>query len=158
MTKKVMIKHNPYGDTRTAPKDTTYKQFQKANSRHIKEVDQVLCLLAHCLRYQGLSHDRTKKEFERDFFNDFKLAQEGKINFTEGQWYQRHVHIERHHPESFCHDDINLLDILETIVDCVCAGKARSGKIRDIKIDTDILVKAVNNTIDLINKMTELKE
>ena len=49
------------------------------------------------------------------------------------------------------------LDIIETIVDCVCAGKARSGEIRSLEFDAEILNKAVNNTIKLIDEMTEVE-
>ena len=52
---------------------------------------------------------------------------------------------------------INLLDVIEMIVDCVCAGKTRSGAVRDLEISTDILEKALKNTVKLVDGMTEVK-
>ena len=69
-----------------------------------------------------------------------------------------HIDKERHHPTSKCHDDINLLDIIEMIVDCVCAGKARAGEVRQMEINDEILKKAFDNTVKLIDDITEVKE
>ncbi len=44
------------------------------------------------------------------------------------------------------------------IVDCVCAGKARSGKVRPLEINDAILKKAVENTTKLIDNITEVEE
>ena len=44
------------------------------------------------------------------------------------------------------------------ISDCVCAGMARSGEIRDLEIDSDILNRAVQNTAKMIKDMIEVKE
>jgi len=43
------------------------------------------------------------------------------------------------------------------IVDCVCAGKARSGEVRPIEINDEILKKAVANTVKLIDENTEVE-
>ena len=74
------------------------------------------------------------------------------------EWYQLHIRAERHHLLSHCQDDVNLIDVLEMISDCVCAGMARSGEIRDLEIDSDILNRAVKNTAELIESMIEVKE
>lgn len=69
-----------------------------------------------------------------------------------------HIKKEKHHPTSYCHDDINLLDIIEMIVDCVCAGKARAGEVRTMEINDEILKKAFENTVKLIDDITEVEE
>lgn len=74
-----------------------------------------------------------------------------------GEWYQLHVNSERHHLLSRCPEDVNLLDVVEMIVDCVCAGKTRSGEVRDLEISTDILEKALKNTVKLVDDMTVVK-
>lgn len=71
------------------------------------------------------------------------------------EWYQLHINKERHHLLSRCPEDVNLLDVLEMVVDCVCAGMARSGDVYPIEINDDILNKALSNTIELIKNMTE---
>ena len=66
--------------------------------------------------------------------------------------------IKRHHLLSRCPDDVDLLDVIEMIVDCVCAGKARSGEVRPLEISDDILRLAVENTVKLVDNLTEVEE
>lgn len=80
-----------------------------------------------------------------------------KFDFVLGNWYQLHVNTERHHLLSRCPEDVNLLDVVEIIVDCVCAGKTRSGEVRDLEISADILEKALKNTVKLVDDMTVVK-
>lgn len=148
--KTIHIKKNPNGDTRTAPKNVTYEQFQKANDMHRDDVRKVMYYLAFLIEKAGETHDFTKKLEERDFYKDFLSTMNDGTNFVEGEWYQRHIINERHHLLSHCPDDVDLLDVLEMIADCVCAGMARSGEVRDLEISTDILEKAVQNTVKLI--------
>ena len=44
------------------------------------------------------------------------------------------------------------------IADCTSAGLARSGSVREITIDKDVLYKAFQNTCELIKEMCELKD
>lgn len=111
--KPILIRKNPNGDTRTAPKGITFKQFAKANDFHIGDVKAVMERLSGMIYAAGKRHDHTKKENEREFYDDFTATMNDGADFVNGTWYQRHVHTERHHPLSYCHDDINLLDILE---------------------------------------------
>ena len=154
----IKIKRNPNGDTRTVEKPASFKDFHKANIEHIETVNKVMRLLAAMLSNQGFYHDHTKLEYEDEFYENYLDAIINKKDFISNTWYQKHVHEEKHHPFSYCHDDINLLDIIETIVDCVCAGKARSGKIRSLEFDEEILKKAVANTVKLVDEMTEVEE
>lgn len=157
MAHKIIIHKNPNGDTRTAPKDIAFEQFEEANSSHINDVDEVMNAIASKLRSNGLIHDWTKKSEESMFYRDFlETLNDGK-DFVSGEWYQLHVNTERHHLLSRCPDDVNLLDVIEMIVDCVCAGKTRSGEVRDLEISTDILEKALKNTVKLVDDMTVVK-
>ena len=92
------------------------------------------------------------------FYRDFVNTQENGADFVNGEWYKLHVKAERHHLLSNCPDDVNLIDVLEIIVDCVCAGLARSGDIRDLEINSEILDRAVKNTAKLIKGMIEVVE
>ena len=154
---KIKIKHNGYGDTRSAPKDTTFEQFHEANMSHISDVDRVMYLLSCMMRIQGEHHDWTKLKYEQLFYDNFVNAMNHGTDFVNDKWYQLHIEKEKHHPFSKCHDDINLLDIIETIVDCVCAGKARTGEIRPLEFNEEILEKAVKNTVKLIDDITEVE-
>ena len=154
---KVTIYKNPNGDTRTAPKNITFEQLQEANNSHIADVGNVMITLSEKLKENGCKHDWTKKSEERMFYRDFLATMNDGADFVSGEWYQLHVNTERHHLLSKCPDDVNLLDVIEMIVDCVCAGKTRSGEVRDLEISTDILEKALKNTVKLVDDMTVVK-
>ena len=47
-------------------------------------------------------------------------------------------------------DDVNLIDVLDMVIDCVMAGMARTGQVYPLKIDPDVLMKAFNNTVELL--------
>lgn len=154
----IKIRKNPNGDTRTAPKDVTFEEFAEANDSHISDVRRVLQYLGKVFEFAGESHDYTKKSYELEFYNDFKDTLENGSNFVEGNWYTLHIYMERHHLLSRCPDDVDLLDVIEMIVDCVCAGKARSGEVRPLEISDDILRLAVENTVKLVDNLTEVEE
>ena len=123
---------------------------------HKEDVRQVMHYLAYCTNRAGLQHDHTKKSGEKFFYDDFLSAMNENTDFVKGQWYQMHIHTERHHLFSRCPDDVNLIDVLEMIADCVCAGMARSGEVRDLEISSEILERAVKNTVELIVKEIDL--
>lgn len=154
----IKIYKNPNGDSRTAPKDVSFEDFQKANDMHKQDVMNVMNTLSYMIMQQGRLHDYTKKTDERMFYNNFLSAINNGTDFVNDEWYQLHVNIEKHHLLSKCHDDVNLLDVLEMIVDCICAGKARSGEVRSLEINDEILRKALNNTVQIVNSMIECSE
>ena len=154
----IEIKKNPNGDTRTAPKGITFEEFQEANDMHIYDVASVMYELSKMVDSAGEHHDCTKKSQERMFYRDFVNTQENGDDFTKSEWYSLHTKAERHHLLSCCPEDVNLIDVLEMIADCVCAGMARSGEIRDLEINPDILNRAVQNTAKLIKDMIVVEE
>lgn len=155
--KEIEIYRNPNGDTRTAPKGITFEQFQEANDGHRIDVQRVMYELSCELSSNGMKHDWTKKKYEKMFYSDFLETMCGGIDFTSGEWYQMHINTERHHLLSACPEDVNLLDVIEMIVDCVCAGKTRSGEIRGLEISPEILKKAMDNTVKMVDNMTVVK-
>lgn len=154
----ITIKKNPNGDTRTAPKDVSFEQFQEANDSHKHDVSAVMGDLAMKLCDVADMHDFTKKSQERMFYRDFLSSMNEGTDFTDSEWYKLHVKAERHHLHSHCPEDVNLIDVLEMLVDCVCAGMARSGEVREIFVDDDILRSAVSNTVELIKSMIVVQE
>lgn len=156
---KIEIKKNPYGDSRTAPEDVDFISFSEANDSHRSDVRRVMERIADMVKETGKNHDWTKTGiYEIDFFRDFMANLAGKQNFTDGAWYPMHVTTERHHLLSYCPDDVNIIDVLEMIVDCTLAGLTRSGTVRPVEIDSEILKKAVDNTVELIKNNVELVE
>ena len=148
----IIIDRNPNGDTRTASKDVTFEQFQVANDMHREDVRQAMKYFAYLINHAGLKHDHTKSSEEKLFYRNFLSTINDGTDFVKDEWYQMHVNTERHHLFSRCPDDVNLIDVLEMIADCVCAGLARSGEVRDLEIDPEILERAVKNTVDLLVK------
>ncbi len=153
----ITIKKNPNGDTRTAPKGITFEQLQEANDMHREDVKHVMQEFSKRIAYAGEQHDYTKKTQEQMFYRDFVNAQENGTNFADGEWYQLHTKTERHHLLTNCPEDVNLIDVLEMIVDCTCAGLTRSGEVREIVIDDEILRKAVQNTTELIKSFVSVE-
>ncbi|MBZ9693284.1 DUF5662 family protein [Clostridium sp. M14] len=154
----IKIYKNSNGDTRTAKKDVSFKEFQQANDMHRRDVKNVMKELAYKIMDIGFSHDITKKTDEELFYNNFISTINEGTDFVNNDWYQLHISKERHHLLSNCPKDVNLLDVIEMIVDCVCAGMARSGDVRDVEINEEILNKALKNTVTLIKNMIECSD
>lgn len=153
----IKIKKNPNGDTRTAPKNVSFEEFQEANNMHISDVSIVMYEISRMVYDRGINHDHTKKSQEKLFYENFLSTMNEGTDFTKDEWYQIHTKTERHHLLSNCPNDVNLIDVLEMIVDCICAGLTRSGEVRPVKINDDILHKAIDNTVELIKSMVEVE-
>jgi hypothetical protein len=106
---------------------------------------------------RGIKHDFTKIRNFEEFYEQFHRAQEtGKWGTG---WYDDiHIVEERHHLNDRCPDDVNLIDVLEMLCDCVMAGLARSGKYREEEPNAEILVKAYKNTAKLLCDVTEVDD
>ena len=151
---KIEIRKNPYGDSRTAPKDTDFISFSEATDWHRSDVRKVMVCIADMIKEAGKNKKKKKTgEYEIEFFRDLKAALDGKQEFIDGTWWPMHVTAERHHLLAHCPDDVNLVDVLEMIADCTLAGLTRSGTVRPVEINDEILKKAVDNTVQLIKKI-----
>ena len=156
---RIIIKRNTNGDTRVAKKIPTFYEFLDANTSHIEDVKNMMGAIAHVISDAGRKHDWTKikEPYRSNFYRDLCNTIEGRIKFEDGQWNEDHYALERHHLLKRCPDDVNLIDVIEMICDCVCAGMARSGEVRDLKISEDILIKAVKNTVEMCKEAVILK-
>ena len=157
----IRIKTNKLGDTRTATHIPSISQFEQANRLHQEDVKNMMRAIASEIRDRGLVHDFTKttESLKSLFYRELCATIEGKMDdFTAGNWYSEHCTYERHHLNVRCPDDVNLIDVIEMLCDCVCAGMARSGEVRPVEIDADILEKAVQNTITMLTDAIEIVE
>ena len=136
------------------PKKFTLKECNKELFLFAQSVKSIASRLEHA----GEIHDWTKKEREKQFYDSFTAAKEKGLDFKKDAGYKYHVTTERHHIASHVAKDINLIDVIEMISDCCCAGLARSGKIYDIDIKPDVLMKAFNNTVQLTKDSIKLDE
>lgn len=158
MEDKIIIKKNPNGDTRTAKGEVSFEEFAHANDMHINDVKNIMDFYADLCKYNGENHDFTKKKYEKQFYDEFVYSRMNNVKFTESEWYKNHIKEERHHINSFVHNDVDLFDVLEMIADCTSASLARSGNVREITIDKDVLYKAFQNTCKLTKNMCKLVE
>ena len=159
--RKVYLVKDPNGDTRTAPEGVTFEEFKRANRRHIRDVEEVMASLSSEIYARGEKHDFTKVSREAEFYRDFeKVMYNPGTNFTDLPWYKMHVIAERHHLNNNVPEDVNLIDVLEMIVDVVCAAKARRGNDAtiSINIDNEVLNKAVMNTALMLDGAIEVKD
>lgn len=154
----IKIKRNTNGDTRVATKIPTYGELKRANESHIEDVNNVMLFMSEQIQLAGLNHDFTKRTHSGVFYDDFCDTLEGKADFTELEWSKLHYATERHHLNRRCPDDVNIIDVIEMIADCTCAAAARSGTEPTINIDSEILQKALQNTIKLISDKIEIVE
>ena len=161
MMKRIKIKRNTLGDTRTATRVPTFYEMVDSNKSHIEDVSNMMNRIAEMIRLAGVNHDFTKR-FDPEkslFYRELCATIEGKIdNFINGEWYPMHCKTERHHLNEYCPDDVNLIDVLEMICDCVSAGLARSGSVRPVEIDADILKRAVDNTVNMLVEVTDVED
>lgn len=129
-------------------------QLQRSSETHILDVCQALDLFRDILDDAALSHDCDKltrlDHFHSDFVTGFK---------TTG-WWDNHRKITRHHLQAAdgVPDDVNLLDVLEMIADCVMAGMARSGSVYALAIPPDVLKQAFDNTVEMLKGQVIVKD
>lgn len=154
----IEIKPSPTADTRTCDfANTTQETLLNSSRQHIEDVQTGLAFFVMKILEASRAHDRDKitdiAGFHRDFVKGF-----AKPDYVE--WWTAHRQLNRHHltyPDGV-RDDVNLIDVLDYIVDCVMAGMARSGSVYEIKIDPDVLMRAYVNTIELLKKEVVVKE
>ncbi len=136
-------------DTRTLKpgEQVTVSNVIKDTGYHIDAVKECGHFLMDMFKKQLEQHDHTKLEHIEEFTEGLNKG----FDSPEFQkWYQMHVNAERHHLLKRVPDDVDLIDVLEQICDCVSAGMARSGKVFDVEIPSEILEKAVKNTVKLL--------
>lgn len=156
----VYIEKSPTADSRTANKNhhITFDEFSYSTDLHRADVANTMNSIAELVIAAGEKHDWTKKEKEDEFYKEFTLAKEKGKDFTLSDWCQYHYKTERHHLGKYVPDDVNLIDVLEMIADCTCAGMARSGQIFDLELKDEVLQKAFQNTCKLVKDMIKVKK
>jgi hypothetical protein len=90
------------------------------------------------------SHDFDKLSDLGTFHRDFQTG------FKQTEWWDNHRKINRHHLNvaDGVPADVNLIDVIEHIVDCVMAGMARSGSVYELKLPDEVLQAAFRNTVE----------
>jgi hypothetical protein len=141
------IKQSQTADTRTCDfANVTRETLGESSTQHIGDVRLALHFFAQMLHRAAAVHDTDKITDLDGFHGDFVTG------FKETGWWERHRALNRHHltePDGVP-ADVNLIDVLDFIADCVMAGMARSGSVRPLTIAPDLLTRAFQNTADLL--------
>lgn len=158
--RKIKIKRNTCGDTRTAKSVPSFGKFEKSNTLHRNDVRDMMEAFGLDVREAGVHHDFTKwvEPYGSLFYRELCATIEGKMDFEKGEWYKTHCEVERHHLNRHVPEDVNLIDVIEMICDCVCAGMARSGNVYPIEIPSEVLQAAVKNTVQMCIDAVEIEE
>jgi len=149
----IKIPRNTLGDTRTAERIPTISEFNDSNMQHRRDVEALMENLAGRIECRATEHDWTKTvdPYRSMFYQDMVRTMTSDFEFTSGIWAKLHYEtLERHHLNCCVPDAVDLIDVIEMICDCVAAGLARSGEVRAIEIDSDVLQEAVRNTARLL--------
>lgn len=148
-TDMIEIKKSATADTRTCDFANTTKETLLDSSReHISDVAKGMAFFSSKLVEATGIHDYDKLTgidwFHRDFVTGFK----------ETGWWDNHRKIHRHHlaQADGVPGDVNLIDVLEFVVDCVMAGMARSGDVYELQLPDELLRSALANTATLLKQ------
>lgn len=151
----IEITKSATADTRTCDFANTTKETLLASSlTHIGDVVKAMAFFSSKLFAAAGEHDYDKLTAIDWFHADFVTG------FKETGWWDNHRKIHRHHlgqPDGIP-EDVNLLDILEYIADCVMAGMARSGSVYDLVMPSELLEQAFKNTVELLKSQVVVTE
>jgi len=140
------IKKSPTADTRSCDcTKVSETELFKSSMLHIGDVRQALGWFGEQLSTSGMRHDFDKVSEEGG--SCFHKCFAG--GFSDRSWLENHYKVSRHHlnQETGVPDDVDLIDVLEHVADCVMAGMARSGDVFPIELSSELLQKAVANTV-----------
>lgn len=151
----MIIHKSSTADTRTCDFANTPKAVLLASSRqHIGDVVKALAFFSGYLVQAAGEHDYDKLTAIDWFHEDFVTG------FKQTGWWDNHRKIHRHHldkPDGVP-GNVNLLDVLEHIADCVMAGMARSGSVYELKLSDELLQRAFKNTVELLKAQVKVEE
>jgi hypothetical protein len=151
----IKIQQSQTADTRTCDFSTVTKETLLASSKqHIRDVREALQLFSRMLTQAMITHDTDKitdiDGFHADFLTGFKVT----------EWWDRHRKLNRHHltMADGVPADVNLIDVLDFISDCVMAGMARSGSVYPLHLSPELLETAFQNTVELLKREVVVEE
>ena len=143
----IKIKKSKTADSRTCDFSKVTQDVLLASSKqHIMDVGKGMSFFIDMMEDAVNKHDHDKFSGIKQFHHDFVGGWKDTI------WFDNHVKVNRHHllvPEGVP-KDVNLIDVIEMIVDCVMAGMGRSGNVYDLDIKPEVLMDAFKNTITLL--------
>jgi hypothetical protein len=143
----IRIQQSQTADTRTCDyTQVTKEQLYASSVQHIEDVRAALRFFGELLDYAIENHDPDKLTDIDGFHADFVTG------FKQTSWWDRHRKLNRHHltQADGIPTDVNLIDVLDYIADCVMAGMGRSGSVYPLHLTPDLLERAFQNTVTLL--------
>ena len=151
----IKIKKSGTADSRTCDWSKVDKEtLLKSSKEHIEDVKEGMRFFINMIEDSMKWHDHDKISDIDGFHKDFTTG------FKETSWWDNHRIVNRHHllADDGVRDDVNLVDVIDMIVDCVMAGMGRTGSVYPLDIKPEVLMKAFNNTVELLKSQAEVEE
>jgi len=152
---KIHIRKSSFADTRTCDyTQVSEAQLLEASRQHINDIGLAMRFFRSLILRAMQVHDFDKftdiKSFHEDFLTGFKQT----------GWWDRHRRVNRHHllVADGVPEDVNLIDVLDLIADCVMVGMGRSGQVREFNIGPEVLMTAYKNTVELLKNQVVVDE
>lgn len=143
----INIKKSKIADTRSCDFSLiTKEQLKESSLQHIGDVRKGLHYIEELINIAATFHDYDKLVNLTQFHSDFVTG------FKQTGWWDNHRKVNRHHllAEDGIPDNVNLVDVLDMIVDCVMAGMGRTGTVYPLTIKAEVLMTAFQNTVELL--------
>jgi hypothetical protein len=150
----IKIRPSPTADTRTCDwSKVTKETLLTSSEQHIRDVKEGLAFFSLALWRAGEMHDHDKITELDHFHADFRTG------FKETGWWDNHRRVNRHHltESDGIPADVNLVDVLDYITDCVMAGMARSGSVRPLALPDELLQRAFQNTVEMLKANVQIE-
>lgn len=145
----IAIRQSKTADSRTCDFAKVSKQtLLESSVQHIGDVQKALIFFAGKVCDAARVHDTDKITDIDGFHADFVTG------FATTAWWDRHRRINRHHltEEDGIPADVNLIDVLDFIADCVMAGMGRTGDVYPLNLPTEVLERAFQNTVAMLKQ------
>jgi hypothetical protein len=149
----IRISKSQTADTRTCDFRSVSRETLAASSvQHIGDVRAALGFFAQLLHRAAAVHDTDKLTDLDSFHADFVTG------MVQSGWWERHRSLNRHHltNDDGIPADVNLIDVLDFIADCVMAGMARSGSVYPLSLPPELLTTAFQNTVALLTRAVDV--
>jgi len=143
----IIINKSKTADTRSCDFSQVTKGQLKASSlQHIGDVRKGMEFIKELIDKSATTHDHDKLTGLSEFHADFITG------FQQTGWWDNHRKVNRHHllQDDGVPSNVNLVDVLDMIVDCVMAGMGRTGTVYPLEIKPEVLMSAFQNTVELL--------
>ena len=141
----ITIKQSTTADTRTCDwSKVTKDQIRESSIQHIEDVKKGMDFFKGLMDESAIRHDMDKLTDLDGFYRDFQTG------FKQTEWWDKHREINRHHllQGDGVPANVNLIDVLDMITDCVMAGMGRAGNVYPLEITLELLKRAFDNTVE----------